>query len=505
MSFSIRRVSDSDRRRSFPWKRIPFFLLAAGRPLASVYVAWQQRRAEEARTRRVVITAAVSVLLALLCAAALWLGVTKAWGALRSFSIKTVFSIAAEDLPVDAYGHTNILLLGQGGVSGEDLTDTIMIASLDEHNGNAVLLSIPRDLYLLHPGTVEPGKINRVYRDKKAANIRAGMEHAAASIAALRSLGDEVETAFNVTIHGIMKIDFDGVVKGVDAIGGVDVDVPQDIVDTEYPTDDYRYETFTIQAGPQHLDGATALKYARSRHSTSDFDRSSRQQQLLSAIAHTVKEQNLLKKAQTVLALQDIAKQHLETTLSMGEIFGLAQSAAHISRENIFTMQLSDRNGLYGEIVEPGGFLYTPPRDLFDGASVLLPVSIPEFPVTWKQLHMLVHMLLDVRSPYLARPGIAILNAGAPAGTASRLSTELTRYGFTVKRAANASIGKLATSLVAPHLEENHDSAAFFADFLQAPLGTLPLELRPEEQADVVLLLGKDYRFTPFQSLSLPE
>jgi polyisoprenyl-teichoic acid--peptidoglycan teichoic acid transferase len=70
----------------------------------------------------------------------------------------------------------------------------------------------------------------------------------------------------------------------VDAVGGVDVTVAEAIHDETYPTDDYGYQTVDIPAGRQHMDGDTALKYARTRHQDSDFGRIARQQQVLAAI-----------------------------------------------------------------------------------------------------------------------------------------------------------------------------------------------------------------------------
>ncbi|MFN8460124.1 MAG: LCP family protein, partial [Anaerolineae bacterium] len=78
--------------------------------------------------------------------------------------------------------------------------------------------------------------------------------------------------------------DFNGFVALVDALGGIEIDVPKAIVDENYPTFDYGVITITIPAGPQHMDGAAALIYARTRHTDSDFGRGQRQQQVLRAL-----------------------------------------------------------------------------------------------------------------------------------------------------------------------------------------------------------------------------
>jgi polyisoprenyl-teichoic acid--peptidoglycan teichoic acid transferase len=71
----------------------------------------------------------------------------------------------------------------------------------------------------------------------------------------------------------------------VDAVGGVEVDVPRTIVDPNYPTEDYGVQTIRFEAGPQQMDAERALIYVRTRHQDSDFGRAARQQQVIQAVA----------------------------------------------------------------------------------------------------------------------------------------------------------------------------------------------------------------------------
>ena len=209
------------------------------------------------------------------------------------------------------------------------------------------------------------GRVNSMYRDYKGYLMaRKDMEEPEASLEAMKELAVVVGKALDLDIHHVIKVDFDGFTKAVDAIGGIDIEVPEAITDTEYPGPNYTYETFAIDAGLQHLDGETALKYARSRHTTSDFDRSARQQQILAALAEKVRDQGILRSPSKVMALYKIVSQNLETTLTLRELVGAGSMGSAIDRNRIISMQLSDRNGLYGTLSEPGGFLYDPPRDL---------------------------------------------------------------------------------------------------------------------------------------------
>src|SRR6267378_7648062 len=95
------------------------------------------------------------------------------------------------------------------------------------------------------------------------------------------------QTVSNVLAQRIDRfavVGLQGVRDVVDAAGGVDITVAQAIHDDSYPTDDYGYQTVDIPAGRQHMDGDTALKYARTRHQDSDFGRIARQQQVLAAV-----------------------------------------------------------------------------------------------------------------------------------------------------------------------------------------------------------------------------
>lgn len=288
--------------------------------------------------------------------------------------------------------------------------------------------------------------------------------------------------------------------------------MPEAINDTEYPDENYGYELFSISAGPAHLDGKTALKYARSRHTSSDFSRSARQQQIIVAIAEKVKQEKLYKNTETVTDLLKIFAENIVMTTTVRELIGLAGLGENIASDHIITMQLNDRNALYDSAIEAGGFLYTPPRDQFDGASVLLPVSIPEFPVTWKQIETLSGLLFRQRSVYLQHPTIAVLNAGAKSGLARRLGNELIRYGFNVERIENLAVPKAElqdanfASYVYASRPEDATVKAFFADLLRFTIVTHPVPLIPtEQQSQIVIVLGKDYAYQPLQNLLAPR
>ncbi len=480
--------------------------LTIAKPLMGLYRSWKKQHDKERRNKERIsfLKRLLTVLVAVFFVFLLLAGIAKAVMSVSGVDISNVLTVAGSTLDTDERGYTNFLLIGQGDASheGTNLTDTIMVASVDPGGTqSAVMLSLPRDLYFLHTEKMGKGKLNTMYRDFRSYLVyQKGMDKEEAPKEAIKHLADEIGRKLQMEIHHAVKVDFIAFEKAVDTIGGVDIDVPYDIEDYEYPDDAFGFEPFIIEAGPRHLDGSTALKYARSRHTSSDFGRSARQQQLLSAMAHKAKEDGVLKDAGAITSFMNIMKENVVTTMTLRELIGAAGLAQKLDREKLVTMQLNDRNALYDSFIEPGGMLYTPPRDLFDGAAVLLPVSIPEFPVTWKQPRTLADLIFNHREVYLEQPTVSVLNAGAAPGMARKLATELIRYGFDVITIENAETEKRDTSMVVSLPEPDHITE-FAGTLLNMGLEASPADLPAEQKGRITILLGKDYRYTPLQNL----
>lgn len=160
----------------------------------------------------------------------------------------------------------DILILGTNG----SLSDTIITASINPTLRTITLISYPRDLL------VNGRKINEIYG-------KFGIEKIAEAITELS--GIIVERYVVINLQAFIDI--------IDTLGGIDINVPKALTDHLYPGPNYTYSTFSITAGQHHLDGITTLKYARSRKSTSDFDRSKRQQQVIEAVIQKLKSQDI--------------------------------------------------------------------------------------------------------------------------------------------------------------------------------------------------------------------
>jgi LCP family protein required for cell wall assembly len=210
----------------------------------------------------------------------------------------------------------NILLLGMGGEghSGQYLTDTIILASINPTNYETSLVSIPRDLYVEIPDSKIYTKINAVYAYGKK-----NLENE--NLDALNPLKKTVEKITGQTVDYHLMLDFEGFKKVIDELNGIIIQVDNDIIDHRYPGPGRSYETFEIKKGTHLINGDTALKYARVRHTPGgDFARLERQQDIISAskrralsienFINPIKLSNLL----------EILEENIQTNIKIDEI-----------------------------------------------------------------------------------------------------------------------------------------------------------------------------------------
>lgn len=241
--------------------------------------------------------------------------------------ISTVVSPKHKPLEGEESGRINILLLGAAGENwpGKNLTDTIMIASIDTKNKKAALFSLPRDLYVEIPGTNYSTKINQIYQYGLKNNE--GVE----------LIKKTTENVTGLDIQYFLAVDFEGFKKVIGDIGGINITAERDIYDPRYPGPNYSYEIFELKKGFHHLDGDTALKYARERHDDpeGDFGRAKRQQQVIQAV------KNRAFSVQTILnpiALNNLLNtlgNHVKTNIGLSEIESFIALFKEVDTQNI--------------------------------------------------------------------------------------------------------------------------------------------------------------------------
>lgn len=238
--------------------------------------------------------------------------------------------------PFDVPPHiTNVLLLGSDAPAGTEVsrTDTMIIVSINRREGTASMVSLPRDLYVYIPGWTM-GRLNTAMPRGSASGYPTG---------AVGQLKDTILYNFGVPIHYYARVDFDGFKTIVDELGGVEIGVSCRFEDWRIkspeldPEDEENWERFALEPGIHHMDGDLALWYARSRLSSSDFDRGRRQQQLLRAILAKGLDLELLPQAP---ALYEAYRDTVETDMDIGRILQLAALAPTVQRNGIQNLYL---------------------------------------------------------------------------------------------------------------------------------------------------------------------
>jgi LCP family protein required for cell wall assembly len=150
----------------------------------------------------------------------------------------------------------------------------MILVSLDPKTNSIGMLSIPRDLYVEVP-YAGLQRVNAAYVIGELEEPNGGGP---------RLAKQTVQYNFGIPVNEFITVDFQTVISIIDAIGGIEIEVPSEITDYQYPTMDYGTEIFHVDAGWQTMDGTTALKYARTRHASDDIDRAKRQQQVIYAV-----------------------------------------------------------------------------------------------------------------------------------------------------------------------------------------------------------------------------
>ncbi|MEX0668129.1 MAG: LCP family protein [Candidatus Saccharimonadales bacterium] len=211
-------------------------------------------------------------------------------------------------------GRTNILILGVDDTA--NLSDTIMLLSIDNSHEvpKTALLSIPRDLYVPIP-EFGSAKINAAYAYGENNNYDGG--GLALSMAT-------IESVLDINIHYHISLDFDDFANIIDSLGGVEVEVLRDLNDQFYPDDRGGYEPLYIPAGTHHMDGEMALKYARSRQTTNDFDRAFRQQQILLATKDAALNLRPYQDIESIRELASIIGGDIATNISLPQALNMA-------------------------------------------------------------------------------------------------------------------------------------------------------------------------------------
>jgi len=202
-------------------------------------------------------------------------------------------------------------------------TDVVQVVSVQRSTGVVSVLSIPRDLYLYIP-SMWMSRIN--FADFYGAAY--GYEGGGPAL-----VRDTLLYNLGIRVDYYVRTNFDGLIGIVDTVDGVDIPVHCRLSDYwPYPDDEGQYHTISVEPGVHHMNGETALWYARSRKTTSVFARERRQQQVLQALWHKGRDAGLLTR---VPALWAQGRDMVQTDLTLAEMVDLARIALALEDQNV--------------------------------------------------------------------------------------------------------------------------------------------------------------------------
>ena len=372
-------------------------------------------------------------------------------------------------------GRINILLLGIGGAGhdGADLTDTMMVLSVDPINKTVAMLSIPRDFWVKIPSNGE-SKINAVHaygeQNKKKFNDGPTVSK------------EVISQILDLPIHYYARMDFEGFKKLVDEVGGIDVNVEVDIVDPYYPDDRAGRSgnlTYRVKAGPQHMGGSAALKYARSRYTTSDFDRSRRQQIILKALKEKAFSAGVMANPAKLSALMNIVGDHFRTDMQLWEMERFMQLIKDVNTEEIAHRVLD--NSAQGLLKD----------DNMNGAYVLLP-RLGAY--NYKEIQALAHSIF--MEPYILKEKarIEIQYPSKKAAEAKQVEARLKEFGYNVTSLVQVPKGIYEETTITDY---SQDHKPYTLELLKNRFGDAKILLdnnSPSSGAEIVILLGDNFK-----------
>ena len=256
------------------------------------------------------------------------------------FDLLTFTEEKYEPLKTDANGRTNILAFGTSGYNmdgdegngthaGAQLTDSIMMISLNQDTGDIAMLSLPRDLKA-SPTCTSTGKINEVYWCNGGGGNASTEQEAKAASALMTEVGSILGVDFQYFAH----LNWGSLVQIVDTLGGITITLDEDI-------HDYYWTGAVFEAGQEYtINGEQALGLARARHGTmgGDFSRGTSQQKILVGIKDKIFEKGL--SITDLLSLASTLGDNLRTNFSLQEIKSLAIFSSEFDLENMRQISL---------------------------------------------------------------------------------------------------------------------------------------------------------------------
>ena len=411
-------------------------------------------------------------------------------------TVRTVSTSLWTQMIRDSFGNINILLVGiwwedhHGGY----LADTMIVASRNPKLWAVTMISIPRDLYIVD--APYKGRINWLFAR--------GYSHGDKSIWSwAQNLLSKVKDIVWLNIPYYAVVDFQGFKDVIDTLWWIEIYIPNTIHDTTYPDSNLGYITFHLWAWNQNLDGDTALMYARSRHTTSDFSRSQRQQEIIKAVINAATQKENITSVSKLKELHATYTQMITTNISLKEMIWAFQYVYNF--EHIFTFGLNTYCSYKSyAMTDVGCFLYNWNREAFGGMAIVIPNWSTSSTISFYDYINNFSFFVTHNQGYLIEaPKILVKNAidkthaynngKKPTWWANKIAVKMKKYGFKVEDIENSE-EKIKQTTVIVYNDDYSETIETLQYFL--PINNIvkgQLMTGEELEYDMELILGNDF------------
>jgi len=421
------------------------------------------------------------------------------WWYIGKWTLQVVSSTMGDDMIKDDFGNINVMIIGFGGKSQAwwYLADSIMVASFNPKLWAVTMLSVPRDLYVHNKYTKTIWRINALFSHTVGRKLEFDTW--------AKVLSEKLEEIMWLKVPYYAMIDFEWFKNVIDTLGGVTIDVPEKIHDVTYPNGNGWYMTVHFDTWINLMDGDKALQYARSRHSSSDFSRSLRQQLIIQWIMEKLKENgfgniNKLKKL-----YEDYTKM-VTTNISLKEMLGMAKYAYKLKHMFSFGYTVECSHVAY-RFSSPACFLYNPDRALFDWASAIIPdwgtawsvwfydyTQNFAFYVAHNQEYLIENQKIEILNGIDKNYAKATIKKSD--GFGNQIAVKLKKYAFNITTVQNFSQQLTWTTIYILWTGEYKNTVKTLKNFVNIDtVITTPDPLMAQQYtgADMLLILGNSY------------
>lgn len=396
-----------------------------------------------------------------------------------------------QKLKQDSDGRTNILIFGTSpkGWDGEDLADSIMVASLNQETKKAYTVSLPRDLWVKHncPGWLgtTSGKLNESYGCGKYVNGVNITDEAAAETSGQKEISSAASEITGLDIHYVVHANWQVLVQTIDAVGGIDVKV--EVWDGSPEMYDVATGVRYKNGEVAHMNGEQALAFSRARGSEGgyglsggNFDRERNQQKIIQATLEKINSSKF--DVAKILGVANAVGDNVKTTFSTEEYQTLAELATTMSGSNVKSLPLVSNDNSESNLMT---------TDRVGSASAVVPVA-GLYDYSDIQAYISKNTISNDISEENAK--LVILNGTDISGLAREQQTKLQKEGYNIVEIDSAPTRDYATTKIfAINKEKTATIAKLESKFGVKSSTTLPESLAKYKQsADIVIVLGKD-------------